>query len=213
MIEVIPNWHPIFVHFTVALFSVSTGLYVLGLLIPDGKLKGQWRTVARWNLWFGMGLTVITVLSGIYAYNTVAHDTPSHLAMSDHRNWAIATAALFAAATLWSVLSYRAGKAVSTLFIALLVIASVMLGATAWRGGEVVYRYGIGVMSLPNTDSHGHSSDVSEHPHDGRTEADSHPVSADEDVTVNQETSPDTTQDTRKTEPNEHHDDSTPHTH
>ena len=156
MIEITPNWHPIFVHFTVALFSVATGVYVLSLLIPDGSLKEQWRTVARWNLWFGMGVTVITVLSGWYAYNTVLHDAPSHLAMSNHRNWAIATAILFAMATLWSVLRYRTGKEASSLLITLLVVASATLSTTAWRGGEVVYRYGLGVMSLPNAGSHGH---------------------------------------------------------
>ena len=39
-----------------------------------------------------------------------------------------------------------------------------VLGSTAWRGGEIVYRYGIGVMSLPQTsvddkDGHEHSHD------------------------------------------------------
>lgn len=50
MIEIIPNWHPIFVHFTVALFSVATGLYALSLLVSNIQLKEQWRIVARWNL-------------------------------------------------------------------------------------------------------------------------------------------------------------------
>lgn len=31
MIEIIPNWHPIFVHFTIALLTISTLLYVAGL--------------------------------------------------------------------------------------------------------------------------------------------------------------------------------------
>ena len=33
------------------------------------------------------------------------------------------------------------------------------MASTAWRGGEVVYRYGLGVMSMPQTDDHGHSDD------------------------------------------------------
>lgn len=33
MIEIIPNWHPIFVHFTIALLTISTLLYVAGLFL------------------------------------------------------------------------------------------------------------------------------------------------------------------------------------
>jgi uncharacterized membrane protein len=167
VVEIIPNWHPIFVHFTVALLSVATGLYLVTLLLANGELRVQWLIVARWNLWLGMGLTLITVLSGVYAYNTVAHDAPSHLAMTDHRNWAIATAILFAAATTWSIFSYRSGKEVSVLFMALLLVATISLASTAWRGGEVVYRYGLGVMSLPNMGNHEHSDGEEEHAHSG----------------------------------------------
>jgi len=31
-----------------------------------------------------------------------------------------------------------------------------LLTSTAWLGGEAVYRYGLGVISLPKTDSHDH---------------------------------------------------------
>ena len=42
-----------------------------------------------------------------------------------------------------------------------MAVAGSVLVSTAWHGGEVVYRYGIGVMSLPNVeegaDGHNHS--------------------------------------------------------
>ena len=38
MIEIIPNWHPLFVHFTVALFSTSVGFYTLAYLFTKLKL-------------------------------------------------------------------------------------------------------------------------------------------------------------------------------
>lgn len=213
MVEIIPNWHPIFVHFTVALFSLATGLYVLSLLLPKSDLRAQWLTVARWNLWLGMGLTVITLLSGIYAYNTVVHDTPSHLAMTDHRNWAIATAVLFAAATLWSLFSYRAGRENSALFIAVLVVATLSLGATAWRGGELVYRFGLGVMALPNTGDHGHGAESEEHAHGEDEGTGAQNMSADEDSAAKPAASPQPAQSAGNIAPHEHHDDSAPHTH
>jgi len=35
MIEIIPNWHPVFVHFTVALLSLAVGFHVICPLLPD----------------------------------------------------------------------------------------------------------------------------------------------------------------------------------
>ncbi len=173
MIEIIPNFHPIFVHFTVALFSLSVGLFVVTLFM-DGELKTQWLTVARWALWFGAGFTILTGLSGLDAYNTVDHDTPSHEAMTEHRNWAIATMTLFFSLAVWSFIRVRRQLALGTVFIALMLIAGGLLGSTAWHGGEVVFRYGLGVMSLPKAEGKGHShqhTDGSEPSHADGTQA------------------------------------------
>ncbi len=156
MPEIIPNYHPIFVHFTVALLLLSIGLFVVTPLVKS-PLKEQWLTVARWSLWFGAGITIITGIAGLDAYNTVAHDTPSHIAMTDHRNWAIATIILFLALATWSIIWVRKGKNLGVIFVVCMVIAGGVLGSTAWRGGELVYRYGLGVMSLPKAEGEGHS--------------------------------------------------------
>lgn len=173
MFEIIPNWHPIFVHFTVALLSLAVVLFAVAPFIKS-PLQEQWRTVARWALWFGAGFTVATAATGLYAYNTVAHDTPSHAAMTDHRNWAIATVSLFLLLTIWSVFCARRNKALGALFITAMVIAGGLLAATAWRGGEVVYRYGIGVISLPKVEGAGHDhehADGGGHGHADETQA------------------------------------------
>jgi uncharacterized membrane protein len=164
MFEIIPNWHPIFVHFTVALFSLAVGLFVVAPFMKP-PLQEQWLIVARWALWFGAGFTVITGLTGLYAYNTVAHDIPSHAAMTDHRNWAIATITLFLSMAVWSIIRVRRQQALGTVFIVVMVVAGGVLGSTAWRGGEVVYRYGLGVMSLPKAEGEGHAH---EHADGGR---------------------------------------------
>lgn len=49
LIEIIPNWHPIFVHFTVALLSVAAAFTIAAYLLPEGLLRHQITTVARWN--------------------------------------------------------------------------------------------------------------------------------------------------------------------
>ncbi|HFE39646.1 MAG TPA: DUF2231 domain-containing protein [Gammaproteobacteria bacterium] len=156
MPEIIPNLHPIFVHFTVALLFLSVGLFVVARFV-NPQLKEQWLIVARWALWFGAGITLITGLAGLYAYNTVAHDTPSHAAMTDHRNWAVVTIILFTILAGWSILWTRKKKPLGAAFIVFMLIAGGVLASTAWRGGEVVYRYGLGVMSLPKSEGEGHS--------------------------------------------------------
>ena len=167
MIEIIPNWHPIFVHFTVALLHVSVGFFILAWIMKKHRWRDQWLHVAHWNLWIGAGFSLITVMAGWIAFNSVAHDAPSHAAMTLHRNWGVTSLAWILPFALWSIGRYRAGKVPNKTF---LVVALIMLGlvaSTGWRGGELVYRYGLGVMSLPKSEGkdHGHG-----HGH-GRVEA------------------------------------------
>ena len=143
---IIPNWHPLFVHFTVALIFLSALLFVLTCVIK-GPLREQWLIVACWSLWFGMGITILTGLTGVYAYNTVAHDTPSHIAMTEHRNWAIVTIAVILLLGVLSALRARSGKRLDGIFAVAMTVAALLLASTAWHGGELVYRYGLGVMS------------------------------------------------------------------
>lgn len=160
IVEIIPNWHPIFVHFTVALFSTATGLFVLGTVAGKKEWSKTVLTAAHINLWLGALATIATIAAGLYAYNTVNHDAPSHLAMTDHRNWAFGTAALFALITLWSFKTFAKAK-VGMAFLAVLIISTGILATTAFKGGELVYRYGMGVMSMPSNsgghDDHEHA--------------------------------------------------------
>jgi len=41
MIDIIPNWHPILVHYTVALLSIATVLFTIAALSPKLQYKEQ----------------------------------------------------------------------------------------------------------------------------------------------------------------------------
>ena len=153
MIEILPNWHPIFVHFTVALLIVAAAMHVLSHFVSDTGLRNQLTITARWNLWIGVGFTFLTVAAGWYAFNTVTHDAPSHRAMIEHRNWALLTFAVILGIAAWEYYLQRHGKGKGWLFTGLLLVAASLLLSTAWHGGELVYRYGLGVMSLPKLES------------------------------------------------------------
>lgn len=166
MFEIIPNWHPLFVHFTVSSLSLASVFYVLAFIFKNKASYEKVKTFADWSLWIGSGFAVVTAIAGWFAYNSVAHDTPSHVAMTDHRNWALATLALFLVLAVWAYVRNRSAKTVNVGFIFVVLIAFALLGSTAWRGGEVVYRYGLGVMSLPVVEA---GNDGHDHEHAGDT--------------------------------------------
>lgn len=161
MIEIIPNWHPIFVHFTVGLCSTAVIFYLLTYLTSRLKIVSirhvtDLETAGRWCLWAAGFTAIMTVLAGLYAFNTVRHDGTSHIAMINHRNWALPTAAAIVLVALWSIWRDYKRKKLTLSFIIVLLIVQGMLLATAWRGAELVYRYGLGVMSLPKAEGEGH---------------------------------------------------------
>lgn len=184
MVEIIPNWHPIFVHFTVALLSLTVVFHLLARLLSQARLQRDWMVLAKWSLWLGAAFALATAYTGWLAYNSVAHDAPSHVAMTDHRNWALATLSYFVAAALWSLWRERARERPSWFLAAALVLGGGLLAGTAWRGGELVYRHGLGVMSLPQTGAHQHGADH-EHAHQAHDEhghlPEQHSASGDED--------------------------------
>lgn len=169
--EIIPNWHPIFVHFTVALVLMAT-LCALASKVLSGSAAEQSVIVARWMLVIAAFITVLTIVAGYFAFNSVNHDDTSHEVMLEHRNLAFGTFPLILIA---AVLFYvkRAASAVSILALLFSVAASAMVVSTAWHGGELVYRYGLGVKSLPKASNHQHAggaahthADSAEHSHD-----------------------------------------------
>lgn len=156
MIEIIPNWHPLLVHFTIALLSVAVVGFLVAHLFQGWSRSGELMKVAEWNFWLGSLSALFTVVAGWYAFNTVNHDASSHAAMSLHRNWALVTVAIILLLDVWIWRIRKSDAARITHAFALALVAFILLLATtAWHGGELVYRYGLGVMSLPAREGDG----------------------------------------------------------
>lgn len=157
MLEIIPNWHPLLVHFTIALFSISILLFIASVVFADSELGDNCLTAAKLNLWLGASISILTGLAGWYAYNTVDHDTLSHAAMTDHRNWALVTLSVFFLITLWTIVSKKIREKPTAIFLIACIIGGGLLMTTGFKGAETVYRYGLGVMSLPKVEGEGHA--------------------------------------------------------
>ena len=178
MFEIIPNWHPFFVHFTLGLLIISFVLYLVTLCFPaNSTLRNNLTLVANWNLWIGYAFALVTACFGWLAFNSVAHDSASHTAMTIHRNWALTTLGMYLPVVIWSLVRAKNNLQTGWLFMIALLVPTVLLGGTGWRGSEVVYRYGLGVMSLPRSEEHNHTHGDHDH---GSSHEESHEHTHDE---------------------------------
>ena len=160
-----PNWHPFLVHFTIALFFIAFVFLAAARVFAGRSKGGELATAGRWALWAAAAITLATIASGTYAFYTVAHDDPSHVAITDHRNWALASGGLIIFIGLWSWLKWRRRAAQPPALLILMAIGVAMLSVTGHKGGDLVFEYGIGVEALPKAETAGHSHEVGqEHP-------------------------------------------------
>ncbi len=162
-----PNIHPLLVHFAIALTMTAALAYVLAWLPAASRWRASLLPAADWMLAFAALAIVVTVAAGFQAYYSVAHDTPSHAAMTTHRNWAVPTGAAVLALAGWRWM--RRVSAPSALFTALIVSGAVSIAVTGWWGGRLVYAHGLGVAGLPEAEEAGHSHEhatAGEHEHE-----------------------------------------------
>ncbi|WP_417461204.1 DUF2231 domain-containing protein [Kordiimonas sp.] len=161
---IIPNWHPLLVHFTVGL-TVSSALFLVLSKLVQKKHVTIFETAGKWTLWLGATITVLTVLAGIQAFNSVVHDDIAHKVMKVHRAWALGTAVAIILVAVWVYKS----KAISSAIIAASLALTSLVGVTGYLGAELVYRHGLGVMRLPDTSGEGHDhGGNASHDHEGQ---------------------------------------------
>lgn len=101
-------------------------------------------------LWGAALFAPIAAAFGWRAFNSVEHNEVSHAAMILHRNWALGALTALLAIAAWDVWRGRSRKMPSKGFLGLLVAAWLLVASAAWHGAELVYRHGLGVMSLPD---------------------------------------------------------------
>jgi uncharacterized membrane protein len=169
MIEIIPNWHPLFVHFPIAFATAAVFFMALGKLFKIKPWATQCRIFGRWMLWAAAIFACIAALFGWFAYNSVDHDDAGHLAMTLHRNWALGTLGALLLLVVIDVWPKRSTAQPSYGFLLLMFTVWLLVISTAWHGGELVYRHGLGVLALPEVDedqaSTPHADGEHEQPH------------------------------------------------
>lgn len=171
MIEIIPNLHPALVHFPIAFATAAVVLTAVGTALRNWSYTAQCLMTGRWMLWGAALSALVAAAFGWFAFNSVAHDEVSHAAMKVHRNWALGALTALLALAAWDVWRSRSGTMPSPVFLVLLVAAWLLVMSTAWHGAELVYRHGLGVISLPKPEGqsspHEHGADHGDMPMQG----------------------------------------------
>lgn len=155
--QIIPNFHPIVVHFPIALTIVSFLLSFASYARRNHPDSLQLAAAGHFTLWLAAIGATTAVLFGWLAFNSITnHDDAGHAAMLLHRSWAIPTAVGLILLASWDAWKYRINELISVPMLLLLFLLSQSIAVTGWLGGEVVYRHGVGVLSIPSSSSSGH---------------------------------------------------------
>ena len=165
--SIIPNLHPAVVHFPIALTLIAL-LFSFGAhMLRKHSAVPLLAAAGHFTLWFAALSAVVAAILGWLAFNSgMNHDDAGHAAMLLHRQWAIPTAIGLVALAGWDAWKARINQVMSFPALTALIVLSGAIATTAWLGGEIVYRHGIGVLSLPSTKVAGHS-----HEHNGANAA------------------------------------------
>jgi uncharacterized membrane protein len=141
-----PNFHPQFVHFPIALFSAGLLCDLLGSVLKRESL----RNAGWWCQVLGMAGIAGAIVTGLHAESTVVHDEASHGIMETHERLAFAAAGIFALLFVWRSCKKTLLPKRPLLWVIYFVVGAVALGVvfyTAHLGGRLVYEFGIGVAT------------------------------------------------------------------
>ncbi|NUQ38504.1 MAG: DUF2231 domain-containing protein [Caldilineales bacterium] len=138
------NPHPLIVHFPIALLLTSVALSWAGRIWKHNNFeRASWYT-----LLLGLAGAVFAVISGLLAARSVPLDSPALATLSTHRLLGIATVVVFGLLTLCTWRNkgvYSPGKRVLHTLIQIIGVALIV--GVGLFGGELVYTFGIGVMT------------------------------------------------------------------
>jgi uncharacterized membrane protein len=151
LIEILPGWHPIVVHFAIGLLLPATVALCASRLIRERARAETLATVGTWNLVAGAIAAVFAVGTGLAAVFSFSNLPPATAhAISLHFFWGCAAMSVFAVLAVGRVAGIKAQTPPSTIFVVLLLLAAILMCVTGYLGGENVYRYGVGVMRTGN---------------------------------------------------------------
>jgi uncharacterized membrane protein len=143
-----PSWHPLVVHFPIALVLAATALLLCARLLRDESWAASAATAGTWNLCLGAAAALLALATGLGAVLDLEVSAAARQAISSHLKWAMFTTLLLLLLAAWRGAGSAPRSRPSWLFLVVLIAASAALSFTAYRGGKNVYEYGVGVKKI-----------------------------------------------------------------
>lgn len=139
------QWHPMIVHFPLALMLTGFLCLLLSRLLRHKPLHASLAACGTWNLVIA-GITVLlTLCTGLVAAWHLQLHGGMQYSVSRHVIWAVCSSQLVVLLGLWRAFGNNIEKTPSPFFLLLALIACIGFIVTGYYGGENVYHYGIGV--------------------------------------------------------------------
>lgn len=144
-LHAVPGWHPMIVHFPLALIVTAAFCLTLARLLPARRTVPVLAIVGTWNLCLGAAALLFSLGSGLAAIIGLQVGLAAHEAISAHVKAALLTTVLVLAVAVWRGAGAAQDSRPSWVFVLVLWAATAALIVTGYRGGQNVYRYGVGV--------------------------------------------------------------------
>jgi uncharacterized membrane protein len=139
-----PGLHPFLVHFPVALLTLSPICEVVAMV--GGK--EDFSRVGWWTQLAGTIGIAAAIVSGVAAAGSVVIAPAAAASLDWHKEIAFLNSGLFALLLFWRLGSRGTIPAQHRrLYVVLLFCGLISIWVGAWLGGELVFRYGLGVGS------------------------------------------------------------------
>jgi uncharacterized membrane protein len=143
-----PGWHPLVVHFPLALVLIATPLLFAARLLRNEALASTAAVVGTWNLCLGAVAALFALATGLGAVLDLDVSEAARQAISVHTKWAMFTSLVLVLLAVWRGAGTAPGSRPSWVFILVLLVAAAALVVTGYRGGENVYEFGVGVRKI-----------------------------------------------------------------
>ena len=141
----LPEWHPMAVHFPLAL-TVTGALALSAARVAAPERQGATLAlVGTWNLCLGAVGALFALGTGLAAVASVELAPAARAAVGLHVKWAIFTSAALLLLAVWRGAGTDPKSRPSGAFLVILWVITAALIVTAYRGGQNVYRFGVGV--------------------------------------------------------------------
>ncbi len=138
-------FHPMIVHFTIALFLFTVLLDILGLILKKDSFH-----VASWYSLIASGIAVIfTVIAGLIAESMVNASPAAQDIIEIHEKIGFSILTIILSLVIWRiVLKGKMPVKGRTLFLVISVIGVIIITIGGYFGGELVYTYGVAVKAM-----------------------------------------------------------------